>query len=141
MPLPQIDTLRRFLSSRRSELGYTYDQLAVISGVSRRTLVSIETGGSPGSMETWFRLSTALNVGFDELFTVVTGRATTMKPALSTHIPVAVLPIVVASIVEPIVEPTGTPIVVPQLAVPPIASVVPLRPHVVAEEKPLPFSA
>ncbi len=137
MPLPQIDTLRRFLSSRRSELGYTYDQLAVISGVSRRTLVSIETGGSPGSMETWFRLSTALNVGFDELFTVVTGKATTMKPALSTHIPVAVLPIVVASIVEP----TGTPIVVSQLAVPPIASVVPLRPHVVAEEKPLPFSA
>jgi putative transcriptional regulator len=81
IPLPHLDRLRELLSSRRSESGLTYDQLAAASGVSRRTIVSVESGKSPGSMETWFRLATALEVGFDELFTATTGRTTNTVPA------------------------------------------------------------
>ena len=69
---------------RRSEMGFTYDQLAQVSGVSRRTIVAIETGTSPGSMETWFRLSTALNIGFRELFD------TSPRPVTSDIAPTAV---------------------------------------------------
>jgi DNA-binding XRE family transcriptional regulator len=57
-------------------MGITYDDLAALSGVSRRTLVAVETGKSPGSMETWFRLATALSVGFDEIFTAATALTT-----------------------------------------------------------------
>ncbi len=72
-------------------MGLTYDQLAKISGVSRRTLVSIETGSSPGSMETWFRLSAALEVGLDEMFSVVTTGVPPATPDLI--IPAAALSI------------------------------------------------
>lgn len=65
-----VDRLRQLLSARRSQLGITYDDLAAKSGVSRRTIVAVETGTSPGSMETWFRLATALEIGFDEMFIV-----------------------------------------------------------------------
>ncbi len=64
------------LSNRRSEMGITYDDLAALSGVSRRTLVAVETGKSPGSMETWFRLATALQIGFDQIFTAATNLTT-----------------------------------------------------------------
>jgi putative transcriptional regulator len=76
IPLPHLDRLRQMLSNRRSEMGITYDDLAALSGVSRRTLVAVETGKSPGSMETWFRLATALSVGFDEIFTAATALTT-----------------------------------------------------------------
>jgi putative transcriptional regulator len=80
IPLPHIDLLRQLLSSRRSESGLTYDQLATLSGVSRRTIISIENGTSPGSMETWGRLTRALDVGFDELFTAATGLTSLVSP-------------------------------------------------------------
>ncbi|GAB2816723.1 hypothetical protein GCM10027022_03510 [Alpinimonas psychrophila] len=79
IPFPDLDVLRRFLSSRRSAMNLTYDQLAELSGVSRRAIVAVETGKSPGSMETWLRLSTALEIGFDEIFSVVTGKVTTVR--------------------------------------------------------------
>ena len=63
-----VDRLRQLLSVRRSQLGITYDDLAAMSGVSRRTIVAVETGTSPGSMETWFRLATALEIGFNDIF-------------------------------------------------------------------------
>lgn len=80
IPLPHIDLLRQLLSARRSENGLTYDQLATLSGVSRRTIISIENGTSPGSMETWGRLTRALDVGFDELFTAATGLTSVVSP-------------------------------------------------------------
>lgn len=58
----------------------TYDNLAEASGVSRRTIISVENGTSPGSMETWARLAMALNVGFDELFTAATGLESSVAP-------------------------------------------------------------
>lgn len=63
-----VDRLRLLLSARRGQLGITYDELAAKSGVSRRTIVAVETGTSPGSMETWFRLASTLEICFDELF-------------------------------------------------------------------------
>ncbi len=73
IPLPHLDRLRHLLSCRRSELGITYDALAAMTGIGRRTLVAIETGKSPGSMETWFRLANALEIGFDQIFIATTG--------------------------------------------------------------------
>ena len=81
IPLPALDNLRRFLSLRRSKLGLTYDQLALASGVSRRTIVSIETGNSPGSMATWYRLAAALNIGFDELFASAAEQPAAKEPS------------------------------------------------------------
>ncbi len=76
IPLPHLDRLRQLLSNRRNELQLTYDDLAALSGVGRRTIVAVESGKSPGSMETWFRLCHALGVGFDEIFTASTGLTT-----------------------------------------------------------------
>ncbi len=87
IPLPHLDLLRQLLSTRRSESGLTYDQLAVLSGVSRRTIVSIENGTSPGSMESWGRLTRALNVGFDELFTAATGLTSSANQSPETSAP------------------------------------------------------
>jgi DNA-binding XRE family transcriptional regulator len=74
------------LSTRRSQRRLTYDELAEASGVSRRTIIAVETGKSPGSMETWFRLATALEVGFDEMFVAATG-ITSNVPVDSSQAP------------------------------------------------------
>lgn len=81
IPLPPIGLLRDLLRERRRRHRYTYDQLARISGVSRRTIVSLEKGDSTGSLETWFRLSRALHVGFDELFRITASLALTAVSA------------------------------------------------------------
>lgn len=49
---------------RRSMHAFTYDALATKSGVSRRTIISIETGSSRGSLDSWMRIFTALDVDF-----------------------------------------------------------------------------
>lgn len=41
--------------------------MAELSGVSRRTLISIETGQSNGSLESWYYISKALKVELSEL--------------------------------------------------------------------------
>jgi len=91
IPLPHIDRLRHLLSTRRSERGLTYDQLALVSGVSRRTIISIENGTSPGSMETWSKLARSLNVGFDELFTAATGLESLTTRGSSGEAPVMMM--------------------------------------------------
>lgn len=74
---PNFEALRLRLSELRAERGLTYDQLAELSGVSRATLVTIETGSSRsrrpdspssrGSLETWWRVARALGVPLAEL--------------------------------------------------------------------------
>lgn len=74
---PDFEALRLRLSVLRAERGLTYDQLAELSGVSRATLVTIETGAhrsrrpdspsSRGSLETWWRIARALDVPLSEL--------------------------------------------------------------------------
>ena len=59
-----MGALRLELSVQRSLAQLTYDGLALLSGVSRRTLISIETGESRGSLETWMKICRALNHDF-----------------------------------------------------------------------------
>lgn len=51
----------------RNQRGFTLDQLAEISGVSRRTLVNVEQGSTNASVGTLLRLSDALGVGLPSL--------------------------------------------------------------------------
>jgi len=59
-----ISALRLELSKKRSEHGLTYNALAKKSSVSRRTVISIETGNSRGSLDSWMRIFTALDSDF-----------------------------------------------------------------------------
>lgn len=56
--------------SRRVERGWTLDQLAERSGVSRRMVVNVEQGTSNPSIATLLRLSDALGVGLPALVDV-----------------------------------------------------------------------
>jgi DNA-binding XRE family transcriptional regulator len=74
---PDFRALRLRLSKLRVERSLTYDQLAERSGVSRATLVVIETGShrsrrpnspsSRGSLESWWRIARALDVPLADL--------------------------------------------------------------------------
>ncbi len=44
----------------------TYDELAKLSGVSRRTLIAVETGSSSGSIETWLDICHGLQCAFSD---------------------------------------------------------------------------
>jgi DNA-binding XRE family transcriptional regulator len=61
-----INALRLELSVQRSLKKLTYDGLSALSGVSRRTLISIETGQSRGSLETWLKICRALEYDFSK---------------------------------------------------------------------------
>lgn len=63
-----IAALRLEMSIKRSEHGLTYDALAKRAGVSRRTVISIETGSSRGSLDSWMRICTALECDFGAFF-------------------------------------------------------------------------
>lgn len=74
---PDFEALRLKLSRLRAARGMTYDQLAERSGVSRATLVTIETAAhrsrrpgsrsSRGSLETWWKIAKGLGVPLAEL--------------------------------------------------------------------------
>lgn len=51
----------------RSTLGWTLDQLAARSGVSRRMLINVEQGASNPSITTLLRISDALGIGLPTL--------------------------------------------------------------------------
>jgi transcriptional regulator with XRE-family HTH domain len=55
---------------RRVERGWTLDQLAERSGVSRRMVINVEQGASNPSIATLLRLSDALGVGLPALVDV-----------------------------------------------------------------------
>ena len=55
-----ISALRLEMSVMRADQGLTYDALAKKSCVSRRTIISIETGTSRGSLDSWMRIFDAL---------------------------------------------------------------------------------
>jgi putative transcriptional regulator len=59
-----ISALRLEMSMKRAEHGLTYEALARKSGVSRRTIISIETGSSRGSLDSWMRICGALECDF-----------------------------------------------------------------------------
>jgi putative transcriptional regulator len=67
-PDPDLDALRLELARLRGERGWTYDELARRSGLSRRTLIEVEQGRTIGSLRTWHALAHALDAPLDQLF-------------------------------------------------------------------------
>lgn len=66
-PEPDFDALRLELARLRAERGWTYDQLAERTGLSRRTLIEIEQGRTIGTLGSWHALAHALGTSFDQL--------------------------------------------------------------------------
>lgn len=64
---PDFEALRVELSKLRATRGWTYDELAERSGVTRRTLIAIETGTTHGRLESWFRIAQAFGVDLGDL--------------------------------------------------------------------------
>ena len=60
-------TIGRRVRTHRIDLGWTLDQLAARSGVSRRMLVNVEQGSTNPSIATLLRLSDALGIGLPAL--------------------------------------------------------------------------
>jgi transcriptional regulator with XRE-family HTH domain len=65
--VPNFGALRSEFRRRRRDAGLTYDALAEKTGVSRRTLISIENGQSNGSVESWYRIAGALDIDMADL--------------------------------------------------------------------------
>lgn len=59
--------LRVVLARARVEAGWTFDELSERSGVSRQTLLNLNSGKHAGDLKTWLKLSRAFGVGLDEL--------------------------------------------------------------------------
>jgi putative transcriptional regulator len=72
-----ISALRLEMSMKRSEHGLTYDALAEKSSVSRRTVISIETGSSRGSLDSWMRIFTALDCDFGSFLQILKQKSAT----------------------------------------------------------------
>lgn len=78
---PNFEALRLRLSRLRAEKRWTYEQLAERSGVSRATLIAIETAserartkGSPasrGSLDTWWRIAHAFDTELGDLLSAL----------------------------------------------------------------------
>lgn len=64
---PDFEALRLNLARLRNERGWSYDYLAERSGVSRRTLISIESGHSRGRLDSWFYIAEALDLSLSAL--------------------------------------------------------------------------
>ncbi|MET9438646.1 helix-turn-helix transcriptional regulator [Streptomyces sp. NPDC006551] len=67
-PEPNLDALRLQLARLRGERGWTYDELAEKTALSRRTLIEIEQGRTIGSLATWHALGHAFDVPLGGLF-------------------------------------------------------------------------
>ncbi|HWV49269.1 MAG TPA: helix-turn-helix transcriptional regulator [Microbacterium sp.] len=70
---PDLSLLRPLFNKRRSDAGFTYEQLAEVSGVSRQTLLNIASGKYNGDLRTWIKLAQAFNVTLDELLAPLFG--------------------------------------------------------------------
>ncbi len=66
-PDPNLAALRLKLARLRAERGLTYDQLAELTGLARRTLIEIEQGRTIGTLATWHALAHALKTPVDQL--------------------------------------------------------------------------
>jgi len=70
-PDANLDELPRELARLRHKRGWSYDNLAERTGLSRRTLIEIEQGRTVGTLNTWHALSHAFDIPLDGLFSVL----------------------------------------------------------------------
>lgn len=68
--------VRRQLSIELTERGWSIEDLARASGISRRTITAIDRGKSRGSIESWLKMCDAFEIAF----------ATFVKSAVVAHI-------------------------------------------------------
>lgn len=68
---PNFEALRLTLARLRNERGWSFDELAERSGVSRRTLIEMEHGQSNGRLESWFRIAEAFETPLSDLVQVL----------------------------------------------------------------------
>ncbi|WP_414166362.1 helix-turn-helix transcriptional regulator [Streptoverticillium reticulum] len=81
-PDPNLGALRLELSRLRAARGWTYDELAARSGLSRRTLIEIEQGRTIGTLATWHALAHTLGAPIDHLLgTLCEGHEPPAPPA------------------------------------------------------------
>lgn len=66
-PDPNLAALRVTLARLRNERGWTFDELADHSGLSRRTLIDLEHGRTTGSVTTWHTLAHTFDVPIEQL--------------------------------------------------------------------------
>ncbi|MEU5798718.1 helix-turn-helix transcriptional regulator [Streptomyces sp. NPDC047813] len=66
-PDPDPTALRQDLSRLRAERGWSCDELAARSSLSRRTLIEIEQGRTIGTLATWHALAHAFGLPLGEL--------------------------------------------------------------------------
>lgn len=66
-PEPDATALRLSLAQLRAQHGWSYDELAARSGLSRRTLIEIEQGRTIGTLATWHALAHAFTMPLGEL--------------------------------------------------------------------------
>ncbi|MEV1092391.1 helix-turn-helix transcriptional regulator [Streptomyces microflavus] len=66
-PEPDPTALRQSLARLRAQHGWSYDQLAARSDLSRRTLIEIEQGRTIGTLATWHALAHAFGIPLGEL--------------------------------------------------------------------------
>ncbi|MFB7277165.1 helix-turn-helix transcriptional regulator [Streptomyces hydrogenans] len=66
-PEPDPTALRHSLARLRAQRGWSYDELAARSGLSRRTLIEIEQGRTIGTLATWHALAHAFSIPLGEL--------------------------------------------------------------------------
>ncbi|WP_461025852.1 helix-turn-helix transcriptional regulator [Streptomyces sparsus] len=70
-PDPNLTALHVELGRLRAERGWTFDDLADRSGLSRRTLIDLEHGRTTGSVATWHALAHTFDVPIDRLLGVL----------------------------------------------------------------------
>jgi putative transcriptional regulator len=78
---PDLTKLRAIIIQRRNEKGFTFDELAEESGLSRQTLLNISSGKYHGDLRTWLKLSRTFDVSLDELLESVWAEDGAQLPA------------------------------------------------------------
>lgn len=80
-PVEVAEAIGARVRQHRNSRGWTLDELASRSGVSRRQLVTIEGGDANPSIATLLRLSEALGIGLPTLVDMQRPNASTITPA------------------------------------------------------------
>lgn len=68
---PALERLAQEMKRLRAAQGLTYEQLAELSGLSRRGVIALERGERVGGVGTWVKVASALGATSSEFFSVL----------------------------------------------------------------------